>query len=1360
MYIQNSLHKMHVTLVDAIFSTPQSWNIRRRSVALLWEYRLGFKSTKNTLLQFMHQLGPIQDTTDTLLSVFIATKFIGHPALSRLSELVRRLFTKIDKDNWAIMESSLLTLLLLSLYQGQTSQLSGSQIPSSIVQDIRGSSCLFTSILGNYQTVNQQILRNHISTMSQTTSILHPYAHSSLPYSTEVDHQANIELVKPKCSEAVLGSNRSLQHSTALSILQNRGENLREAILTSTHNSKGDVLLLGQITHFDDLLALIKDFGVHEQLLTYNNLSISLETRKRAKIWVHPNLYLMSLEALVDRFVDQYFGIDIAQEVANKLTDTVLFDLYLANKTTHAQNRTSEELSAVPTSLIQLQELESVHSVIHGYKDHLKACILHERFPHSVEFLDVCVVRGSIFANQQSRKMLATFYTLTSEEILRKMQQLIIAEVYRMYAGSCDQQSQNGPPEMELGIGGGIPIIRKCLFHGFTNVGPLSCKATLPALFQRTWSFTEPMKLIEELLRPIPRIWLPLSLREYAGIITELFNLGSLLSATRAFYPLLIRTLFLYTSTVAGTTIYSRTQLDTKRKEASIETLLFSSDYEFYKPKNIYTSKQGLSKQGVTHQLIQESVGSYVPRSVSFLEQEQVRRSVADQLQEHTDKLSRSVSLSTIDRNSSSNAQQESLLPGAVASQKEILAVLNDLKSYFLAEMSKLGMDITKEDVMDGLSRQFRLLLARHAPIYADLFTTMDADQYLKELDGEELVPGNPLRSSVTAREGISNIDLPEPSTNKKISKGSSAPFDESLNTQALLEKEDLLARKKMEERIEKARKWDEVRKTAIEKDKTLPLRKRKFKTAKEIIESTEYEDVGTFFDWDEYLRSEFSTLVASLYRYSGLTNRDSQSASLFAPAHQQNYVEKEWCHFVNEKEGALSLRNVDVNYRNIILQYMEPLQLLHKLTNKIICNYLLHESNLFSCIDTVGNICFLLDSNLTNRLLSTLFKHGSSTWAFDTSVQEQRMLSVLSRHELHGVAEITTLTGSLSSANVYAHNRLLMEDELSQYGREAVDYLICMNKTLNLELCATLRSRLLRLYTSLYLLCNPHSGLPIHSIIHHRDITSVLEMYSSKRSESTSYKDNGVFTSPIIQENERHAPLSHNTSSNFTILLDFSISNALFHQLYYTPLEPLFLVIFKHILALSQSLYSLHSLWFLLIVSDKDRKKYSALERRTRKLLVIRHSACCFLQIFLRFLLGDVHSTLQNAKHCIFKTLEAGANIFQSVDLWHTLLAIILARLFLTDPHRTILAAIRGMQRHVSRFCNEVRAYIEFSKAAPRVVADYEGKLTEVFWRASNAGSDLQHAIDDIVSCLTHYVEKLGVTRYEEILAQFSLLR
>lgn len=80
-------------------------------------------------------------------------------------------------------------------------------------------------------------------------------------------------------------------------------------------------------------------------------------------------------------------------------------------------------------------------------------------------------------------------------------------------------------------------------------------------------------------------------------------------------------------------------------------------------------------------------------------------------------------------------------------------------------------------------------------------------------------------------------------------------------------------------------------------------------------------------------------------------------------------------------------------------------------------------------------------------------------------------------------------------------------------------------------------------------------------------------------------------------------------------------------------------------------------------------------------------------------------------------------------------------------------------MQCHVLRFCNEVCAYIEFSKAAPGVVFNYEEKLTEVFWRASNAGLDLQHAIDEIVACLVHYVEKLGVTRYEEVLAQFSLL-
>lgn len=1366
MHTQKSLYKRHAALADAILSSPQPWSTRRQGTALLWEYRLGFKRTKNTLLQFVNQLGPIQGSTNTLLSTFVATKFIGHPALPQLSGLVERLFMNVDKDNWPVVESATLTLLLLSLYQGNASGAHDSQPSIRAIPDRRDDCSQFVSILGNYQSADQQLLRKYLLSMSQHTSVLNSYVQDSILPSSEHTYQLNVDLTHFKIGARPITGNFDSHRPTAISILKNRGENLREAILNSIHNANGDTLLLGQITCFNDLLTFIKDLGAHEQLLAYNNLSTSLEARKKAKPWAQPNLYLMSWEALVDRYVDQYFGIDIVHEVANKLTDAVLFDLYLTGQSARTQNIAEEIQETSPASLMQLQELETMHSVIYGYRDHLKHCILHDKFPNSIEILDICVVRGSSI---QSKKMLTSFYVLVAHGILRKLQQLIIAETYRMYAGGFNQESHSNPQVMELGIGRGIPIVRRCLFHGFENIELLSSKSTLDALFQRRWAFTESMQLIEELVRPIQRIWLPLSLRSYAGILTELFNLGSLLSMTRVHCPILLRTLFLYTSTVAGTMIHQRASPDIIQEKDSVDTLLFSSEYEFYKPKDTFTSRYVSGKPGLTYQIVQESAKSYIPRTVSFLEQEQIRRDVICQLQAQTEKFNKSVVSSTssiVIMDSRPDAKQESLLPGTVASHKEILAVISDLKSHFMVEMGKLGMDIRDKEVVDGLNRQFKLLLTKHAPMYAELYAELESGEYIEDQDSNELVAGVPLRSSVTEdeKESSTSIELPESFTSRKTSKDLSAPFDRSLDTQALLDKEDLQARKKIEERIEKAKKRDEVRRVAIERDRTLPLRKRKFKTAKEVIENTEYDDIEIFFDWDEYLQSEFSTLVDSLRKYNNLANSDAQDTSLISSTYQYDDMKKGWCHFTTTEENISSLHTMDVNYRRIIAEYMRPIQLLHKLTNIIICNYLLYESNLSSCIDTIGDICFLLDSNLTNKLLSALFKHGSSTWVFDASFQEQRMLSVLSRYDLRGVAAIITFNGSLNSADVCAHNKSTArdkDDDIPQQGHEVIDYIVNMNKTLSQDLCTVLKSRLIGLYTSINLLCNPHSGssLPIHSIISPKDITGVLAMYSSKCPRSISSKDNGVLNSLMIKEDDRRTYMSHGSWANFTMLLDFSASNALFHQLYYAPLEPLLIVIFKHILALSQSLYSLHSLWFLLIVSDKDRKRYSALERRTRKLLAVRHSACCFLQIFLRFLLGDVHSTLQNAKQCIFKALESGANVFQSVDQWHTLIAITLARLFLTDPHRTIFAAIKEAQRHVLRFCSEVRAYIDFSKVASGVVANYEEKLTEVFWRASNAGLDLQHAIDEIVACLTHYVEKLGVTRYEEILAQFSLL-
>lgn len=1308
------------------------------------------------LLQFMHHLGSVQDNTDTLLNIFVATKFIGHPALSQLSSLMRRLFLRSNREDWPAVESTVLTLLLLSLYQGQDSKSHNSPTSICTFQTHRDAPPLVTSILENYQSANQQLLKKHFSAISKSTSVLNPCVQKeSLCISKKVSDLAG-DLLCFSFRPAVLTENTNSRRPTAISILQSRGESLREAILSSPHNPRGEVLLLGQITCFDDLLTFIKGLNIHQQFAIYNNLSLSLETRKLAKVWVQPNLYLMSWEALVDRFVDQYFGIDIAHEVANKLTDIVLFDLYLASQAARTQTVVERDLRTGSTSLIQLQELETIHSVIHGYKDHLRYCILHDRFSHSTELLDVCVTRGSVFANQQSKKMSPTFYTLVSEGILKKMQQLIITEIYRMYAGSCSQRLQSGPPELELGIGGGISIIKRRLFYGSENIGPLSCKSALNALFQKKWTFTESMTLIEELLRPISRIWLPFSLKEYAGTIIELFNLGALLSVTREHYPLLLRTLFLYTSTVTGT----MTHRTASSSMDCAETLLFSSDYEFYKPKGVHASKLNARSQEPVYQLVQESIESYMSHTASFLEQEQIRRSVVNQLEEQTEKLNKSIASSVTNRDNQNNIQDEPLLPGVITSRREITAVLTDLKSYFVTEMSKLGLDIKKDEVMGGLNRQFKLLLAKQAPSYADLFEEMETKQDFENLSSGELTPGTPLRASGVIEESISTLKAPEFSTDKKMPRDTIAPFDNGLDTQELLNKEDLLARKKMEERIEKAKQRDELHKAAVERDKTLPLRKRKFKTAKEIIENTEYEDIGIFFDWEEYLRDEFPILAESLHRSRDLASIDSQSAVLISPIYQQNEEEQNWCHFIG-KEHAIgpSLHKADVNYRQLIFQYMGPIQLLHKLTNKIVCNYLLYESNLFSCIDAVGDVCFLLDSNLTNRLLSAFFKHRSSTWIFDGSFQEQRMLSVLSRHDLHGVAKVTILTGSLSPGDAYGTGRISVEGDLSQHGRETIDSIISMNKTLSPDLSTTLKDHLLNLYTSLCLLCDPHSdsSLPIHSVIPARDIANVLGLYSPKRPRSTSHKDNNVLNHLLIKEGEQRVFQSYSSEANFTMLLDFFTSNALFQRLYYAPLEPLILVIFKHILTLSQSLCSLHGLWFLLVVSDKDHKRYSALERRTRKLLVIRHSACCFLQVFLRFLLGDVHLTLENAKQCIRKTLEVGANVFRSVDQWHTLIAITLARLFLTDPHRTIFAAIKDMQRHVLRFCNEVCAYIEFSKVAPGVVSNYEEKLTEVFWRASNAGLDLQHAINEIIACLVHYVEKLGVTRYEEILAQFS---
>lgn len=1190
MYTQRSLHKRYVVLVNAILSSPQPWSIRRRATALLWEYRLGFKRTRNMLLQFMHHLGSVQDNTDTLLNIFVATKFIGHPALSQLSDLVKRLFLKSNREDWSAIESAVLTLLLLSLYQGQDSKSCNSPTSICTLQPHRDTPSLLTSILGNYQSPNQQLLKKHFSAISKSMSVLNPCTQNdSLCISRKASGSTG-ELLCFSFQPAAFTGNTTSRRSTAVSILQSRGEGLREAVLSSPHNPKGEVLLLGQITCFDDLLTLIKGLNTHQQFAIYNNLSLSLETRKLAKLWVQPNLYLMSWEALVDRFVDQYFGIEIAHEVANRLTDKVLFDLYLANQVVCSQSAIEGDTRASSAFLIQLQELETVHSVVHGYKNHLRHCILHERFSHSVELLDVCVMRGSVFARQQSRKMLPTFYTLVSEGILKKMQQLIITETYRMYAGSCSQRSQGGSPEIELGIGGGIPIIKRCLFYEFENIGPLSCNSALAALFQKRWELPEPMALIEELLRPIPRIWLPFSLKEYAGTIIELFNLGSLLSATREHYPLLLRTLFLYTSTVTGAMTHHTTSSSTD----CVETLLFSSDYEFYKPKDTHTSKLSAKSQGLAHQLIQESIGSYISHTASFLEQEQIRRSVANQLEEQTGKLSKSVTLSAISRDNQANIQDEALLPGAVASKREIAAVLNDLKSYFVTEMSKLGLDVKKDEVVDGLNRQFKLLLAKQAPSYADLFEEMETKQNLEELKSEELIPRASLQDSGAVEENISNLKAPEFFVDKKIPGNAAAPFDKSLDTQKLLGEEDLLARKKMEERIEKAKQRDEVHKAAVERDKTLPLRKRKFKTAKEIIENTEYEGVGVFFDWDEYLHDKFPTLVDSLHKSHALASTDSQNEFLISPIHRQDDIDKGWCHFSREKHDTeLFLSYSDVNYRQLISQYMGPIQLLHQLTNKIVCNYLLYESNLFSCIDTVGEVCFLLDSNLTNRLLSTFFKHGSSTWIFDGSFQEQRVLSVLSRHDLRGVAELTILTGSLSSADVPGHSRISAEDDLPQQGREAIDSIISMNRTLNSDLSTTLEGQLSDLYTSVCLLCNPHSNssLPIHSIISARDIANVLQLYSPKRPGSASRKDNGVLDHLLIKENERRISQSYSSNTNFTMLLDFSTSNALFHQLYYAPLEPLILVVFKHILTLSQSLYSLHGLWFLLVVSDKDHK-------------------------------------------------------------------------------------------------------------------------------------------------------------------------
>lgn len=120
------------------------------------------------------------------------------------------------------------------------------------------------------------------------------------------------------------------------------------------------------------------------------------------------------------------------------------------------------------------------------------------------------------------------------------------------------------------------------------------------------------------------------------------------------------------------------------------------------------------------------------------------------------------------------------------------------------------------------------------------------------------------------------------------------------------------------------------------------------------------------------------------------------------------------------------------------------------------------------------------------------------------------------------------------------------------------------MNRTLNSDLSTTLEGQLSDLYTSVCLLCNPHSNssLPIHSIISARDIANVLQLYSPKRPGSASRKDNGVLDHLLIKENERRISQSYSSNTNFTMLLDFSTSNALFHQLYYAPLEPLILVV------------------------------------------------------------------------------------------------------------------------------------------------------------------------------------------------------
>ncbi|TNJ28748.1 hypothetical protein GMRT_13781 [Giardia muris] len=782
-------------------------------------------------------------------------------------------------------------------------------------------------------------------------------------------------------------------------------------------------------------------------------------------------------------------------------------------------------------------------------------------------------------------------------------------------------------------------------------------------LFNRLLYSTTHGDLIRHLSQPDPPIWLPLCLKPHARLLIGLSGLAQFIGVVRSSYLQLTRVLFIYAEIIATSL---GPVLDTEDSiNKRLEALHLSYRREFVPPNP--PSEEVFLERTIHSQ--------FAPRPIigpSIYEQEEAMREIVDELRRRKRLLEQGIAeenrlvaeAHTVEKKGSdTQITGETLLPGVVVQREEIEAVLHDMREEFGSRLQKLGLILTKEE----LDMQFTTLVAKEARPFL---------QYLEASDITE----------------TSNTQV------------------EHSNEQRIEAIEDVA---KEEIRVPEM--------PLVFPESTRPLRKRTWKTAREVLQNTDYETPEIVYDEATFLNEYFRHLDLELL-CSDVKGCSSSDERVLVGEEDADLCEQIGPVIISGT--PLSPRAIEVLTRSpstFIDEYIAPLGLLNTVMNTVFCNFALYQSNLFPCIETVCDIFFLLDGVLTTRMISIQDAYiQDSGWLTDAHCYE------IISDALHGYRPYVNVGLHVINLAITPKTSSTALNELRARYEAVGDARLV---------------RLINAYvSSVEKLCNPESKLPLQSIIAASDLQNILSLVHSVQ--------------PMMADGlVPHLKVEERDMMNFTLFLDFSEVSPLFEQLFYTDVQPAFNSAFRALFAASRHLFALQDLWVGAVVSRKGSINKHNITRRTRLILATRHRAFSFLQILVRFLHGNLQAAISSAKRCIYEVLTRGEQFLRSIDLFHTLVASALARLFTSNQHREMREALRRLYGAIALFCNSAR---EFFNEEAREVAD-EGRLSQLYRTTTLLGEQITEAIDTCCKILARYAVSFGMEQYEEVLLQYQ---